>query len=106
VSFFIVAIYLIWVYFRNKNNEKGGSKMKVCLFFLIIGVLVFSGCASTAPNLQRETARFIGDIHPDQVTVYDIKRGATNVKWEADTPKGKYSCSADDMVRRVYCVKK
>ena len=24
---------------------------------------------------------------------------------EADTPKGKYSCSADDMLRRVYCVK-
>lgn len=79
--------------------------MKRSILLLLISVLVFSGCASTAGNLQRETARFIGDIHPDQVTVSDVKRGVTDVKWEADTPKGKYSCSADDMVRRVYCLK-
>ena len=65
--------------------------------------MIFSGCASTITNLQRETARFIGDIHPDEVSVYNINRGITDVRWEVDTPKGKYSCSADDMVRRVYC---
>jgi len=79
--------------------------MKKFIFSLIIVILIFSGCASSVANLQRETARYIGDIHPDQVKVYNIDRGATNVKWEADTPKGKYSCSADDMIRRVYCVK-
>src|SRR5713101_5225894 len=42
-------------------------------------------CASTPENLQRETARYIGDVSPDQVKVSNIKRGVTDVKWEADT---------------------
>ena len=74
--------------------------------FLMMFVLGLIGCASTNANLQRETARFIGDIHPEQVMISNIVRGATAVKWEAETPKGKYDCSADDMVRRVYCLKK
>ena len=73
--------------------------------WLILAVIL-SGCASTTANLQRETARNIGDVHPDKVTVSNINRGITSVSWEADTPKGAYSCSADDMVRRVHCVKK
>jgi hypothetical protein len=72
---------------------------------LALGI-VLSSCASTTTNLQRETARNIGDLHPDQVTVSNIKRSATSVTWDADTPKGAYSCSADDMVRRSHCVKK
>jgi hypothetical protein len=35
------------------------------------GVPAINGCASTAKNLQRETARFIGDISPDQVKVME-----------------------------------
>jgi hypothetical protein len=68
--------------------------------------LFILGCASTGENLQRETARVLGDISPDQVKVSGIDRGVTNVKWQAETPKGTYSCSADDMVRRPYCVKR
>ncbi len=64
------------------------------------------GGASTAENLQRETARNIGDVHPDKVSVSNVKRGVTSVSWEAETPKGPYSCNADDMVRRVHCVKR
>ncbi len=72
----------------------------------VVMVSLFSAsCASTLANLQRETARFIGDISPEQVTVSNIQYGMTDVKWEAETPKGGYSCSADDMVRRTYCVK-
>ena len=74
--------------------------------FLILTVMMLCGCASTNENLQRETARFIGDINPAQVSVSNIDRGVTAVKWEAETPKEKYDCSADDMVRRVHCVKK
>jgi len=74
--------------------------------FLILTVVMLCSCASTNENLQRETARFIGDINPAQVAVTNIDRGVTAVKWEAETPKGKYDCSADDMVRRVHCVKK
>jgi hypothetical protein len=80
--------------------------MKRFLFLVVMLCLLSAGCASTAGNLQRETARYIGDISPDQVKVSDIQRGVTDVKWEAETPKGVYSCSADDMVRRPYCVKR
>jgi hypothetical protein len=80
--------------------------MKRFVFPLIIVCLLSTGCASTPENLQRETARVIGDISPEQVQVSNVKRGVTDVKWEAETPKGSYSCSADDMVRRPYCSKK
>ena len=72
----------------------------------IIATIVY-GCASTGDNLQRETARSIGgNVSPEQVTVSDIDRGATSVKWKASAPTGNYDCSADDMVRRVLCTKK
>jgi hypothetical protein len=80
--------------------------MKRLVFPVVIACLLSTGCASTAENLQRETARYIGDISPDQVKVSNIQRGMTDVKWEAETPQGAYSCSADDMVRRPYCSKR
>ena len=79
--------------------------MKKALFSLSI-VVALVGCASTNENLQRETARSIGGVLPEAVTVKNVNRGATSVTWEADSSKGTYSCSADDMVRRVICVKK
>jgi len=73
------------------------------MFIIIFGV----GCANTTPNLQRETARNIGgNMSPEQVQVSNVKRGMTSVKWGAETPQGVYDCSADDMLRRVHCVKK
>lgn len=75
--------------------------------FLSLSLIVsVAGCASTTENLQRETARSIGDVTPQAVAVKNVNRGVTSVSWEADSPKGAYSCSADDMVRRVHCVKK
>jgi hypothetical protein len=69
--------------------------------------MLLVACASTGDNLQRETARNIGgNLSPDQVAVSEVDRGVTSVKWKAVTPSGKYECSADDMVRRVVCVKK
>jgi PBP1b-binding outer membrane lipoprotein LpoB len=64
------------------------------------------GCASTSENLQRETARNLGDVDPAKVAVSNVQRSVTSVSWDAETPKGPYSCSADDMVRRVHCIKK
>ena len=77
-------------------------------FFLLVALVCLSltGCASNPETLQRETARVIGDISPEQVQVSNVKRGATNVSWDANTPKGAYGCSADDMVRRPMCNKK
>ncbi len=79
--------------------------MRRWFVLLALGAAVV-GCASTSENLQRETARNIGDVDPDRVTVSNVNRGVTSVRWDAETPKGPYSCSADDMVRRVHCVKK
>jgi hypothetical protein len=79
----------------------------VKLFGMVILFTVLFGCASTGANLQRETALSIGgNVSPDQVTVSDVDRGMSSVKWKATTPKGNYDCSADDMMRRVYCTKK
>ena len=75
-----------------------------CAVALSVAVV---GCVNTAANLQRETARYIGgNVSPEQVTISDIDRGITDVKWKASAPTGNYHCSADDMVRRVYCTKK
>lgn len=74
--------------------------------WIIAAVFVVAGCASTDNNLQRETARSIGgNVAPEQVTVSNIDRGATSVKWQAVAPSGRYACSADDMVRRVLCTR-
>jgi len=79
--------------------------MKRMLLVVAAAGMLCSACASSPENLQRETARFIGGTIPQQVTVSNINRGATNVSWDAETPKGKYGCNADDMLRRVLCVK-
>lgn len=77
----------------------------VYLRVAILAALFAVACASSTDNIQRETARAIGDLTSDQVTVSNVDRGATSASWEADTPKGHYKCEADDMLRRVNCVK-
>jgi hypothetical protein len=76
--------------------------MKRVLYMVaVVGLL--SACASTTENLQRETARSIGNnIGPSDVAVSNINRGATSVSWDAVVKGVNYNCSADDMVRRVY----
>lgn len=84
---------------------KGNIKKHYVLAATIITAIGLVGCANTPDNLQRETARFIGGLTSDQVAVSDVQRGATNVSWKAATSSGQYNCEADDMVRRVNCVK-
>jgi hypothetical protein len=72
-----------------------------------IAFSVLAACASTSDNLQRASAMSIGNnTLPESVTLADIERGATSVKWTAKTGGQTYSCSADDMVRRPYCAKR
>ncbi len=70
-------------------------------------ILLITGCASSLNNLSMRTVQSIGNeqMLSSDITVTDINRGATRVTWQAHTPKGIYSCEADDMVRRVNCVK-
>ena len=62
--------------------------------------------ASNETTLKRESARSIGrGISPDEIKISNVDRGTFNVSWVANTPKGKFSCSADDMVHRVNCLR-
>jgi hypothetical protein len=78
------------------------KKITSCFVF----ALVVAGCASTGANLQLESARSIGNVAPDDIRVSNIDRGLTTVKWDAQSASDSYKCSADDMLRRVLCVKK
>ena len=76
--------------------------------FLLFFILIFlTSCASNIQTLQRESARNIGNnLRPGDITITSINRGALNVDWKATTSDGTiYNCNADDMVRRVNCVK-
>lgn len=82
-------------------------KKNIKVVVVLVVATIMSGCASTGDSLQRETARSIGgNVSQEQVTVSDVDRGFTTVKWKASAPTGHYECSADDMVRRVLCTKK
>ena len=73
----------------------------------LIVVFALAACASTNENLQMESARSIGGgVMPESVKINNVDRGMTSVKWDAESAKGSYKCSADDMLRRVLCVKK
>jgi len=75
------------------------------LMVTLLPVLV-AGCASTESSLKRETSRAVNaDVDPDDITISGVDRGMTEVKWRATTPSGDYKCSADDMLRRVNCIK-
>jgi hypothetical protein len=77
------------------------NKLTIVIFLGLV-----CGCANTDANLQRESARTIGrGLTPDQIVIADANRGITNVSWVAKTPKGMFKCFADDMLRRVNCVK-
>jgi hypothetical protein len=82
------------------------KKLYSLAIVFVLGMIFFTGCASTSDNLARETARTIGGLRPDQVTISDVQRGMTSVSWVAKTPSGVYDCAADDMVRRVNAVKR
>ena len=73
----------------------------------IIALLLISvvGCASSPVNLQRETARVLGNrVSPEGVEVSNISRSLMSVTWTATAQGKHYRCSADDMVRRPSCV--
>ena len=57
-------------------------------------------------NVRLETARAIGGVTSDQVTITNLHIGMKTANWDADTPKGHYKCESDDMLKRgANCVK-
>ncbi len=74
---------------------------------IILGALtgILCACASSSDNLQRATATEIGNTRTSDVSLSDVDRKATSVSWKAKAPAGCYECDADDMMRKVHCVK-
>ncbi len=96
-------------YSMNYMDVDWKNEMKKAILLLLVSglsALAVIGCGNETANLQKETARYIGGLTSEQVTVYDVDRSMMDVKWKADTPNGKYSCEADQRVRGVKCVKK
>lgn len=81
--------------------------MKKLLILCPIFLFLIVSCASNIQSLQRESARNIGNnLKPTDITITDVNRSAFNVDWKVTTPDGTtYDCNADDMVRRVNCLK-
>jgi hypothetical protein len=77
-------------------------------FFILISLAFTSPKfqASSVDNLKRATAKEIGaDTRTDDVSISNVKRKATSVKWYAKVKDVCYECDADDMVRTVHIVK-
>lgn len=77
------------------------------MMFTIVALSGFHliSCKSTSSSLQRATATSIGNTLSSEVSVSNIKRGASNVSWNAKKGSNCYKCEADDMVRRTNCKK-
>ena len=77
--------------------------------FAVLTITFFLAACTTArstENVQLETARAIGGITSNQVTVSNLHVGMKTATWDADTPKGHYKCESDDMLKRgANCVK-
>jgi hypothetical protein len=76
---------------------------RVAVICMLAGFLC--SCASSNENLQRATAQDIGNTLTNDVSVSNVDRKVTSVSWAAKGPSGCYQCDADDILRRVHCVK-
>lgn len=74
-------------------------RLFVCL--PIVFAIAFAACttARSDENVRLETARAVGGVTSDQVTVANLHVGMKTATWEADTRKGHYRCEADDMLK-------
>ncbi len=68
--------------------------------------IVFVRCASATEHMQSETVRKIGGVNLDNGTVSNSDHGVTSTRRDGNTPKGRDSWSADDMMRKVNGVKR
>ena len=82
--------------------------MKKSIMFVV--AFTFTACAGAgigfSKDLQRESARAIGDVQPDTIDVNNISRVPTLIKWVAETTQGYYNCTADGMLQKTICVKR
>lgn len=66
--------------------------------------------ANSDSNLKQYMAQRVMEdtrqqTDPEQITLINVRRGMFRVTWQADTPNGRYACSADDMMRNPSCTR-
>lgn len=59
-------------------------------------------------QMPQATAAAIGqNILPEDVKIYDVHQPVLGgIRWMAETPKGRYSCSSNGDMDHPYCVKR
>jgi hypothetical protein len=90
------------------NDICFAQKERIMKFRIAAITLLLVACTTSRSdeNVRLETARAIGGITSDQVTVTNLHVGMKTATWDADTPKGHYKCEADDMLKHpANCVK-
>jgi hypothetical protein len=86
---------------------RSSRSISISAVFLTAAVCIAS-CTTTRSdeNVRLETARAIGGVTSEQVTITNLHIGMKTANWDADTPKGHYKCESDDMLKRgANCVK-
>ncbi len=94
------------------------SPSTVVFAILVTAMLCVASCTTTRSdkNVRLETARAIGGVTSEQVTISNLHIGMSSTtslsvpsepaNWEAETPKGHYKCESYDMLKRgANCVK-
>ncbi|HRP38275.1 MAG TPA: hypothetical protein PLM55_01205 [Chitinophagales bacterium] len=81
-------------------------KVVLLMIAVLFSVTIFSQLASDKVNLQRVTAKEIGNnTRAGDIVILNIKRKMTSVSWNAQVNGECYEADADDMVRNVLLVK-
>lgn len=96
------------------------SPSVVVFAILVTAMLCVASCTTTRSdeNFRLKTARAIGGVTSEQVTISNLHTWMTNsggfemavspvsANWEAETPKGHYQCESYDWLKRgANCVK-
>jgi len=93
----------------------------VVFAILVTATLCVASCSTIGSygNVRLKTARAVGGVTSEQVKISNLHTwmqsrpsgfalavSPVGGNWEAETPKGRYRCESDDMLkRRANCVK-
>jgi len=72
----------------------------------VLAIILLGGCLSTNDGFKRTTANVVGLPSTDGMTISYVYREATRVTWDADTPKGHFTCSKSELLPEAYCNKR
>jgi hypothetical protein len=98
------------------------SRSVVVFAILVTAMLCVASCTTTRSdeNVRLKTARAIGGVTSEQVKISNLHTwmktrpsgfalavSPVSENWEAETPKGHYTCESDDWLKRgANCIKR